>query len=124
MANPRFKAASWWVGGTKMAEFESNDLALESGDEAQFGDPGQIGYSDGAITGTLNAQGVVPVAGLRVDILAAFLAKEDLEIQLTTVLGKTMGATARITKCDVKSSHRNGTQRGEFTLGFGEPTFQ
>lgn len=124
MANPRFKAASWWVGGTKMAEFESNEFDLESGDEQQFGDPGALGYSDGAITGSLQVTGVVPVAGLKVDITKSFLNKEDIDIQLTNVLGKTMSTTARITKCSVKSSHRNGTQRGEFTLGFGEPSIQ
>ncbi len=121
MATIKIRAASMYVGGVKIAEFEGTTYDLEGGDEEQFGDPGFLGYTDGAITTKLSATGVHPVAGMKVDLITPFLNKQDIDVGLTLINGRIHQITMRILKCNVKSSHKNGSQAGDYSFGGGEP---
>lgn len=121
MANVKVRAASLYVNGSKVAEFEGTDYDLQGGDEAQFGAEGYIGDSEGAITTQVTATGVIPVSGTKVDLIGIFLRKEDVSIGLNAISGKLHKIDMRCRNINVKSSHRNGTMNGTFTFGGGEP---
>jgi hypothetical protein len=121
MAQVKVKAASLYINGSKVAEIEGTDYDLQGGDEAQFGDGGYQGHSDGAITTKVSATGIMPVPGMKVDLVDRFLKKKDVSVSLATIQGKIHRITMRITNCNVKSSHRNGTQTGSFSFEGGEP---
>lgn len=122
MANVKVRAASMYIDGSKVAEFEGSDYDLVGGDEAQFGAEGYMGHSEGAITSKVTANGLIPVAGMKVDIMSIFLKKKDVSVALASVSGKIHKITMRCTNANVKSSHRNGTQSGSFTFEGGEPS--
>lgn len=122
MANVKVRAASLYIGGSKVAEVEGTEYDLVGGDEAQFGDPGYLGHSEGAITTKMNCTAVLPVKGTKVDMVDIFLKKKDVSVTLATVAGKFHKITMRCVSCNVKSSHRNGTQMGSFSFEGGEPS--
>jgi hypothetical protein len=122
MANVKVRAASLYIDGSKVAEVEGSDYDLTGGDEAQFGAEGYMGHSEGAITTKVSCNGIIPVAGMKVDIVSIFLKKKDVSISMASISGKIHKITMRCTNANVKSSHRNGTQNGSFTFEGGEPS--
>lgn len=122
MANYRIKAASLLVGGNKVGQFETNQYTSISGDEAQFGDPGYAGHSDGAATTAISATGFMPVQGMDFDFEAAMLAKQYLNILVEPINGGLRNITMRCVKVEVTSNHRNGEQKGTINLEGGPAT--
>ncbi len=60
MANVRVRHASFYLGGKKIGTMHTNSYTLSSGDEAQFGDEGYLGHSDGASTTSCDVEVIVP----------------------------------------------------------------
>lgn len=124
MANVKIRAASLYINGKKAGEFEGTEYDIKSGDEAQFGDPGYLGHSDGATTTSLKATGIHPVGGMTVpSLIKAMANKQDLDIALSPIDGSIHQVTMRCVGANTKSSHKNGTQMGEYSFEGGEPTF-
>ncbi|WP_394847401.1 hypothetical protein LZC95_08040 [Pendulispora brunnea] len=121
MANTKVRAASLYMNGRKWAECSENTYEVDSGDEPQFGDPGLLGYSDGAIQSKLTCKAVVPVAGSSVSMLDLMKAKADIDVAVALIDGKIHQVTMRVLSASIQSVHKNGTQEGNFTLGGGEP---
>jgi len=122
MASVKIRSASMFVGGKKIGQIEGIDYEYSTGDEAQFGDPGYLGHSDGAGTTKLSASGIMPVAGQDVDFLARMQAKEDFDIALGIVNGKIHNVTMRGESAKVTGSQKAGTLHGSFAFAGGEPT--
>ncbi len=121
MANVKVRAASVYIGGKKVGTFEGNNYDIASGDEAQFGDPGYLGHSDGAVTTKLSCTGVIPVSGMQVNMIDIMKQKKDVDVTLALVDGKIHQVTMRVVNARGKSSHKNGSQMGDFNLEGGEP---
>lgn len=122
MANVRVRAASMYVKGKRAGEFSGTKYSRKSGDEAQFGDPGYLGHSDGAETTEVSADGIHPVGGITVPSLQKAMSnKEDLDIVLSLIDGSIHQITMRCTQADTTSDHKNGTQMGSYTLQGGAP---
>lgn len=121
MAEVKFRAASVYFGGKKNAEVNENTVTVNGNDEAQFGDPGFVGYSDGATTTTLSITEIQPVAGGSVDLMTAFLNKQSVDVMFFPIKGKVVTVTMRILEFEVKSEQKNGTQTGTFKFGGGQP---
>ena len=122
MALVRVRHASMFVGSKKVAEMFRNKVALNSGDEPQFGDEGFLGMSDGAITTQLDFDAIVPVSGMTVDLTAYLLNKTDVDITSGPVNGKLYTWTSRCTKAEYDSDSKAGTQTGAFSFMAGVPT--
>ena len=123
MPEVAIRAASLYVDGQKAAEFEGTEYNLLSGDEQQFGDPGAIGFSDGAITTTLTATGVHPVAGMSIpDLMTAMLNKQYLDIALALVNGHIHQVSMRCLTAKTTSHHKSGAQEGQYSFGGGQPS--
>lgn len=118
----RVRAASLLVNGKKAGAFEGTTYNYETGDELQFGDPGVVGFSDGAGKTSLDATGIHPTGGMDIpDLQTLAQQKANLEIALSLINGKIHQVTMRITKAVTTSSHQNGTQKGQYSLIGGEP---
>ena len=122
MANYRIKAASLLVGGKKIGQFETNQYTVNTGDEAQFGDGGYAGHSDGAGTTSISATGFVPVQGMDFDFESAMNAKQYLSIIVEPINGGLRSITMRCVKAEITSNHRNGEQKGTFNFEGGPAT--
>jgi hypothetical protein len=121
MANIRFRAPSIYINGKKMGTIEGVKEEIDAGDEPQFGDPGFLGFSDGAITTKISATGVVPTQGCEFDLVTAMKNKMDLDIAVGIVDGKIHQCNMRCLKAQFTGSHKNGTQMGEFEFQGSEP---
>jgi hypothetical protein len=121
MASSKVRAASIYFKGRKYAECYDSTYDWDSGDEEQFGDPGMIGYSDGAIKCSLSCKAVVPVAGSTVDMYQLMKNKEDVAVTIALIDGKIHQVDMRVLKASVQNTHKNGMQEGSFSLGGGEP---
>lgn len=124
MSLQRFRSASIYAFGKKVGQFESFDYEEVSGDEPQFGDPGGLGYSDGAMTTKLSASGVVPVLGMDFDFEANLRAKAYIDIALAGINGKIHQITMRVLSAKWKGSQKAGTLMGDFEMGGFEPSVQ
>lgn len=119
----RFRHASLYVNGAKVAECSGSTIDIESGDEAQIGDDGFLGYSDGAITSTVSLETVRPVGGTGKKLMEEYmLNKTDVSLIGNSIEGKAFSwSSMRVTKASTKSEAKNGTLTGSYTLGSGRP---
>ena len=122
MAMIRVRSASVYVNGKNGGTFEENDYEDNSGDELQYGDPGVIGVSDGAINTKLTLGGINPLLGGDSKLLfAAMQAKQNVKVSLFPVDGQTHTVTMRIITGGATSHHKTGTQMSKWTLVGGQP---
>jgi hypothetical protein len=122
MAMIRVRSASVYINGKKGGTFEKNDYEFNSGDEPQFGDPGLVGFSDGATTTKLTLDGLNPLLGG--DSLAlynAMINKSDVTVSLFPVDGQTHTITMRVISGGATSDHKSGAQNSKWTLSGGAP---
>ena len=117
----RMRSASMYIDGTKIAEFEGTTYDLVGADEAQIGDGGYLGHSKGAITSRITATGIVPLAGLNVDMHDLKLKGTEVMIILAPLAGKIHTVRAVCTGVTIRNSHRAGTQQGDFTFEGAPP---
>lgn len=122
MAQARIRSASVFLQGKKWGQIEGIKYEYTTGDEAQFGDPGYIGHSDGAGTTTIDCTGIIPVTGQDIDIYSAMQQRLYLEMDLAPVNGKIHHVTVRPVKAGVTGSQKAGTLMGDFSFAGGEPT--
>lgn len=122
MASFKVQAASIYVGGTKAVEIETSEIDVEGGDEQLFADGGAAGFSDGATTTKLNVKGFHPKGGMRVSLMKKLIAKQDVDVTVALVDGSIWQITMRILSGKSTSTHKNGTQMGDYTMGGGEPS--
>jgi hypothetical protein len=121
MASAKVRAASIFVGGRKVGQFVSSKYTISAGDELQYGDPGVIGFSDGAITTTLSATGIVPVAGQDVALENALVNHNDIDVAVALINGKIHQISMRVNKAEYDSDHKTGILTGQFELIGTEP---
>jgi len=122
MALVRVRHASIYDGATKVAEMFKNKYHIGSGDEPAFGDEGFLGFTDGAITTTLEFDTVVPAAGMSFDPNDAMLNKRDLNISIGTLSGKVHQIEMRMTDADYDSDAKTGALNGSFKCSGGVPS--
>src|ERR1700724_3442662 len=112
MAEVKIRGASVYVNGKKLGNIENSKYHMKSGDEPQFGDPGFIGYSDGAMTTNLSGTGVIPVKGMGVDLVAVMKAKQSVDIMVSLIDGHIHAITMRTLEAEFDSSHKSGVETG------------
>lgn len=121
MAFIKFRAPSLYLDGKKMGTIQTNDTDVEAGDEPQFGDPGLLGYSDGAMQTKISGNGVVPMKGMEVNLIAAMKAKKDFDVAIGIIDGKIIRVQMRCLKAQFKGDHKPGTLAVTCEFGGGEP---
>jgi hypothetical protein len=121
MANIRVRSASVYINGKKMGTFEGNDYEYNSGDEQQFGDPGFVGMSDGAITTKLTITGINPLLGSADGLFQAMNNKQDVDVSLFPINGFTHTVTMRPISGKATSHHKSGSQACDYVLVGGQP---
>ena len=121
MADLKTRAASLYIDNTKAAQMEGTTYDWTGNDEAQIGDGGYLGHSDGAVTTRVTCNGIMPLAGTNIDFYDIAKKKKVVTVMLTLVNGKIHVIRMRLTSISIRSSHRSGTQTGDFTFEGGEP---
>jgi len=121
MANQKFRAPSLYLDGKKMGTLQTNKTEVDAGDEPQYGDPGLLGYSDGAMQTKIDGTGVVPVKGMELDLVAAMKAKKDFDVAIGIINGKVLRVQMRCLKVDFTGDHKAGTLAITASFGGGEP---
>lgn len=120
MGNSRFRSFPLYVKNRKVAEVNGIAYDLESGDELQFGAEGVLGVSEGIPTVKIEADAVIPVQGMSVDLVTIMLSKQNVGIGIR-VDGKLHKVDAHLTACNFSSQSRNGEAKGKFTFIGGAP---
>jgi hypothetical protein len=115
-----FRAAPMYFKGKKIAEVESGEYTISSGDEAQHGTEGVMGYSKGQTTTKMVCNVVVPVAGLSTTLESALLNKETVTMGIA-VGGKLHQIDMNPMECNYKSDGKAGTLKGTFNYEGGAP---
>lgn len=115
------RKAEVYFNGKKVAEIESAEYEIDSGDEAQHGAEGVMGFSKGQITTKITANVIVPVAGLTTTLESALLNK------LPVTLGWAAGGKIHqipdmnTMKASYKTDSKAGTLKGSFEFNGGAP---
>lgn len=103
--------------GTKIAEIESADFEMMDGGEPQVTTDGYVDDSDGPITTTLTCNTVLPVEGMTVEITVG-----QRYVMAVPFNGKTYSARMKCRKAKFTTDAKNGTAKGQFEFGGGNPT--
>lgn len=114
MADFKTRAPSLYLDGVKMATIEGHKFTYSSGDEIQFGDPGALGFSDGAPVSGMSATGIVPTAGNKVKVMRLMQQKHTFDVGYGVVDGDIVQVPMRATKAEFTGSHKAGTLMGDF----------
>lgn len=117
----RFRHASFYFKGKKVATCNALEETIQTGNEDQIGDEGWMGVSSGARMTKLSTDHIVPVAGIGVSILEAMLADEYVDVGLGIVDGKVHKLKMAIIQGTYSSSAPNGTLTGKFEFSGGAP---
>lgn len=120
MADSRFRHYPVYVRNRKVAEMNAVAYDIESGDELQFGAEGVLGVSEGIPTVKLEGDCVIPVAGMKIDIISMLLSKQNVSVGIR-VNGAMHKFTGHCTSANFSSSSRNGEARGKFVWIGGAP---
>lgn len=124
MANGRYRSASIYAGGAKVGTINKFSLEMNSNSEAQYGDSGIDGYSDGITMSKLSADGIVPYAGTpnAVSLLQSMLDKGVVNVAVGTVDGKIFSwPEMRVTSVKYDSDSQKGTMNSSYTIEGGAP---
>jgi hypothetical protein len=114
------RAANVYAKGKKIAEIESADYTISSGDEAQHGTDGLLGYSKGQIMTKMVTNVIVPVAGMSNTLESALLNKETLTMGWAGG-GKLHQVDMNPMECNYKSDSKSGSLKGTFNFEGGKP---
>lgn len=117
---PTIRAASVYFKSKKIAEIESADYSIDSGDEAHHGAEGLLGFSKGQITTKITANVIVPVAGTTTTLESALLNKETVNIGWAAG-GKLHQVDMNPMNCSYKSDAKTGSLKGSFEFHGGKP---
>ena len=119
MANT-IRSASVYFEGKKIAEIESADYTIDSGDEPHHGQEGLYGFSKGQITTKVSTNVIVPVSGLSTTLESALLQKKQVNIGWAAG-GKLHQITMNVMSCNYKSDSKSGSLKGTFEFHGGAP---
>lgn len=124
MAKGRYRSASIYAGGAKVATINKFSLEMSSNSEPQYGDSGIDGYSDGITMSKLSADGIVPYAGTpnAVALLSSMLDKGVVNVAVGTIDGKILSwPEMRVTSVKYDSDSQKGTTNSSYTIEGGAP---
>ena len=114
------RSASVYFEGKKIAEIESAEYDIESGDEPHHGTDGLLGWSKGQITTKFTANVIVPVAGMTTTLESALLTKKQVTLGWAAG-GKLHQATCNPMRANYKSDSKTGSLKGTFEFQGGQP---
>jgi hypothetical protein len=114
------RAAAVTFKGKKIAELKSAKYSISSGDEAQHGSEGVMGYSKGQVMTKISADVVVPVAGLSTTLESALLNKQTVTIGWIGG-GKLHQIDMNPMDCEYTSDSKSGALSGTFNFEGGAP---
>jgi hypothetical protein len=120
MATTTIRAAAVYARGKKVAEVESADYTIDSGDEAHHGTEGLLGFSKGQITTKITTNVIIPVAGMTSTLEGALLNKETLTIGWVGG-GKMHQIDMNPMTASYKSDSKSGSLKGTFEFHGGKP---
>lgn len=120
MATTTIRAAAVTFKGKKIAELKSAKYQITSGDEAQHGSEGVMGYSKGQITTKISTDVVVPVAGLSTTLVGALLRKETVTIGWIGG-GQLHQIDMNPMDCEFSTDSKGGSLSGTFNFEGGAP---
>lgn len=115
------RAAAIYFDGKKVAEIESADYTIDSGDEPQHATEGLLGFSNGQITTKITANVIVPIAGMTTTMEAALLAKRRPTIGWAGGGKLHQIADMNIQTANYKTDAKAGSLKGAFEFHGGAP---
>lgn len=104
----------------KIAELQTVKYRLDSNDEAQVTTEGYLDHSDGQMLTSIDAECIVPVAGVSVDLVKDMLDKKSVDMGIP-VDGKYHQMKMRVEKAEYSGDAKSGKLTGSFTFGGGAP---
>lgn len=107
------RAASVYFKGKKVAEVESADYTIDSGDEAHHATDGGLGFSKGQITTKITTNVVIPVSGMTTTLESALLTKQQVTIGWAAG-GKLHQIDMNPMTVNYKSDAKSGSLKGTF----------
>jgi hypothetical protein len=113
--------AAVYFGGKKVAEIETADYDIDSGDEPQHGTDGLLGYSNGQVTTKITCNVIVPVSGLTVTIEDALVNKRPVLIGWLGGGKMHQIKDMRVMRASYKSDSKAGSLKGTFEFNGGAP---
>lgn len=111
------RSAPIYQNGKLIAEIESGDLEIRDGGEPQIGQEGYIDDSDGPITSTLSCNTILPVSGMTVRIQVG-----QRYMMAMFIDGKLKQCRMKCRMAKYQTDVKNGTAKGQFEFGGGNPT--
>jgi len=124
MANALFRSASIYADGAKVGTINKFSLEMNNNSEAQWGDAGIAGYSNGVTQSKLTADGIVPYAGTpnATSLLLAALESRVVNVAVGTVDGKILSwPEMRVTGVKYDSDSQKGALTSSYTMEGGKP---
>jgi hypothetical protein len=122
MAAKTIRSASILVNSRKVAECESNNYDVASGDEAQVGTDGYLGHSDGATMSKLTLNAIIPVAGMEIRVKTLIDTKAYCTVSVI-VDGDAEQVVGRFVSRSYASDSKAGSLKGVFNFEGGEPVY-
>ncbi len=117
------RSAAVQFKGKKIAEIETADYTISSGNEAQHGSDGLLGFSSGQVSTKIVCNVIVPVAGLSTTLEDALLRKLTVTIGWIGG-GKLHQIDMKVMEANYKSDSKVGSLKGTFNFEGGEPDVQ
>lgn len=121
MANQRFRPASVYVSGTKIAEIAQSTYEHTSGDQNQVGLEGVMGQSEGADETKLSFDTISPIAGHAFTLKNVIKNKQTVTFAVA-VDGGLEQFEGRITTRSYTSDSKTGECKGKFEAIGGAPS--
>ena len=121
MANQRFRAATVYVSGTKIAEIAQSTYEHMSGEQNPIGLDGVVGQSEGADECKLSFDTICPVAGHAFTLKNIIKNKQTVTFAVA-VDGGLESFDGRITTRSYTSDSKSGECKGKFEAIGGAPT--
>lgn len=120
MASP-IKACSFFYNGKRVGVMQDVEYEIDTGDGQEMTDDGSY-FTDGRTTAKVTCNVLVPIAGIRVSVIADALGKKDSKISIGIVDGGIHEMDARLKTGKFKGEVANGKLTGGLEFMCKEPT--
>lgn len=114
-----FRSAPIYAEGKKIAEIESGDYDIDSGDE-QVNLTDGVDYTNGQITTKMTCNVIVPVSGMTTRLVSYLVQKQPVLIGIF-VDGQMHQVTMRPMRANYKTDSKSGKLTGSFEFNGGAP---
>jgi hypothetical protein len=111
-----------FINSRKVAEVESNNYDVASGDEAHVGTEGYMGHSDGATMSKLTLNTIVPVLGMEIRVKQLIDNKQYCTVSVI-VDGDAEQIEGRFVSRSYSSESKSGSLKGVFNFEGGAPVY-